>query len=189
MVSLWKHLPNGRAWARVWSYISGWLDFQDSQTNKQLGLTVIAFLCHERLLPYSSKDTTQPIQGFYLADLDALLKGQSLSNKRTIFERLAFSFLRVATSLGDNYIDIIQLFVTTLNKEAPLLERFDGLPDQYFAARMRFTGEQRSNSTPLNHKSACEEVGVLELMEAVPGHQAGWLVVQTEDISIVAQEE
>lgn len=154
-------------------------DFQDSQTIEQLGLIVIALLCHERLLPYSFKETTEPIRGSYLADLDTLLQGQSLSNKRTVFERLAFSFLRVLTTFGDKYIDMISLFVTTLNTDAPLLERFDGLADQYVAARV---GKDK-----LIHRSAWEGVGGLSLMEAIRVYETEWVLVPTPGISKIIE--
>lgn len=70
-------------------------DFQNSQEPEQLALVLAALLCHRRLLPYTSDDTVQPINGCYLSDLDVLLSGKSLSNQRTVFERLGFSFLRV----------------------------------------------------------------------------------------------
>lgn len=150
-------------------------DFQDPQTTEQLGLIVIALLCRERLLPYSSKEITEPIRGSYLADLNALLQGQSLSNKRTVFERMACSFIRVLPTFGDKYADIISLFATTLDTDAPLLERFDGLTDQYVAARM---GKDK-----LTHRSAWEGVGGLSLMETIRVHEMEWDLVPTQGIS------
>lgn len=59
-------------------------DLQNSQGTEQLALILAALLCHERLLLYTSYDTVRPINGCYLADLDALLSGESLSNRRTL---------------------------------------------------------------------------------------------------------
>lgn len=133
-------------------------DFQNSQNPEQLALTLAALLCHGRLVPYSSKDTAQPINGCYLADLDVLLNGESLSNQRTVFERIGFSFLRVLATLGDEYEDMVQLLAVALDKDPPFLEPFDGLTDQYVAERIK-------NRLP--HLSACKEVKGLRLMEAV----------------------
>ena len=133
-------------------------DFQKSQEPEQLVLILAALLCHGRLLPYTSNDTAQPINGCYLADLDILLSGKSLSNQRTIFERLGFSSLRVLTTFGDEHEDIIQLLAVTLDKDAPPLEPFDGFTDQYAAGRIKHR---------LSHLSACKEVRGLRLMETM----------------------
>lgn len=133
-------------------------DFQNSQEPEQLALILAALLCHRRLLPYTSDDTVQPINGCYLSDLDVLLSGKSLSNQRTVFERLSFSFLRVLTTLGDEYKNIIQLLAVALDKDPPLLESFDGLTDQYVAERIK-------NRVP--HLSARKEVKGLRLTETM----------------------
>lgn len=133
-------------------------DFQPSQNPEQLALTLAALLCHERLVPNNSKDTAQPINGCYLADLGVLLNGESLSNQRTVFERIGFSFLRVLATLGDECKDMIQLLAVALDKDPPFLESFDGLTDQYMAERIK---------NRLSHLSACKEVKGLRLMEAV----------------------
>lgn len=93
--------------------------FQNSQEPEQLALILAALLCHRRLRPYTSDDTVQPINGCYLSNLDVLLSGKSLSNQRTVFERLGFSFLRGLTTLGDEYKDIIQLLALRLTKTHP----------------------------------------------------------------------
>jgi hypothetical protein len=133
-------------------------DFQKSQEPEQLVLILAALLCHGRLLPYTSNDTAQPINGCYLADLDILLSGKSLSNQRTVFERLGFSSLRVLTTFGDEHEDIIQLLAVTLDKDAPPLEPFDGFTDQYAAGRIKHR---------LSHLSACKGVRGLRLMETM----------------------
>ncbi len=123
-------------------------DFQNSQESEQLVLILAALLCHGRLLPYTPDDTVQPISGCYLADLDLLLSGEPLSNQRTVFEMLGFSFLRVFVTLGDRYEDMIQLLTVALDKDPPLLEPFDGLT-QYVVERIK-------RKHP--HLSACKEV-------------------------------
>jgi len=134
------------------------VDFQNSQEPEQLVLILATLLCHGRLLPYTSDDTVQPINGCYLADLDVLLSGKSLSNQRTVFERIGFSFLRVLTTVGDEHKDMIQLLATALDKDPPLLEPFDGLTDQYVAQRIK---------SRLPHLSARKEVKGLRLIEAM----------------------
>ena len=132
------------------------LDFQNPQEPEQLVLTLAALLCHERLLPYTLDDTTQPINSCYLADFDVLLTGESLSNRRTVFERIGFSFLRVLATLGDKYEDMIQLLAVALDKDAPSLESFDGLTDQYGAPRIK---------NRVSHLRAYNEVMNLRLMK------------------------
>ena len=133
-------------------------DFQNSQEPEQLVLILAALLCHERLLPYTSDDTVQPLNGCYLVDLDVLLNGKSLSNRRVIFERMCFSFLRVLTTLGDEYKDMTQLLAVVLDKDPPFLEPFDGVTDQYVAQRIK-------NRLP--HLSARKELKSLHLMKTM----------------------
>lgn len=132
-------------------------DFQDSQKPEQLALILAALLCRGRLLSYTSKDTARLINGCYLADLGVLLNDESLSNQRTIFERIGFSFLRVLITLGDEYESIIQFLAVALDNP-PFLDPFDGLTDQYVAERIK---------NKLSHLSACKEVKGLRLMKAV----------------------
>src|SRR5271156_282139 len=80
-------------------------DIQDPQTTEQLALTLAAFLCYKRLLPYTPDDTTQSIKGSYLADFNALMNGEPLSNERAVFERMVFSLLRVLDTFADTFTD------------------------------------------------------------------------------------
>jgi hypothetical protein len=111
-------------------------DFQASQGAEQLALTVAALMCHRRLLPYHSDDYTQPINGSYLADLDALLNGHSLENSKAIWERMVFSLLRVLSSFANQYEDLIQFLASVLDRETPLLDPFDGFSDQYLIRKI-----------------------------------------------------
>ena len=133
-------------------------DFQNSQNPEQLALTLAALLCHGRLVPYSSKDTTQPINGCYLADLDILLNSVSLSNQRTVFKRINFLFLRVLTTIGDEYEDMVRLLAAALNKDPLFLEPFNKLTDQYVVERIK-------NRLP--HLSACKQVKSLRLIKQI----------------------
>jgi len=58
-----------------------------------------------------------------------------LGNQQTVIERLGFSFLRVLTTLDNEYEDINQFLAFALDKDLPSLEAFDGLTDQYVAGR------------------------------------------------------
>jgi hypothetical protein len=111
-------------------------DVQDSQTTEQLALTLVALLCHKRLLPYSSNDTTQSIKGCWLADFDALMRGKLLSNERAVVEHMIFSFLQGLNIFGDDYQDIRQLFATVLDVDALALEPSNRISVQYWIRRM-----------------------------------------------------
>lgn len=101
-------------------------DLQHSQEPEQLALILAALLCHRRLLPYTSDDTVQPINGCYLADLYVILSGGSLSNRRTVFESMCLSFSRVLTALGDKRKIMVRLFADALVEVTPLMESFNG---------------------------------------------------------------
>ncbi len=104
--------------------------YQKPQSPQQLALTLLALLCLERLLPYTRKDTAQPINGSYLADLNTILNDQPLSNSRKVFEWTNFSFLRVLDTLEDKHEDISQLLEDTLATKESLPDRLDGCCDQ-----------------------------------------------------------
>ncbi len=152
-------------------------DLRNSQRTEQLALTLAALVCHQRLLPYTSNETAQPVKGDYLTDLDSLLNGQLLSNRRMVFERMGFSFLRVLDTFGDEYEDMIQLLAVSVDKKAPLLARFDGFSDQYWARRA---------SDRLTHSRAYAEEGALILIEtsAASGIDDGqeWFLIRSTTI-------
>jgi hypothetical protein len=103
-------------------------------------------------------DTAQPIGGSYLADLDAILNGQDISNRRTVFEQMILSLLRVLYTL-ENSEETVRLLAEVLDKEASLLEPLDGVVDQYCARKLH--GH--------NHNRAFEEAreGLLQCVEAM----------------------
>lgn len=128
------------------------------QTPEEYALTLAALLCRERLLPYTVDDTAQPIGGSYLADFDALLNGQDISNRRRVFEQMILSLVRVLYTL-ENSEEIVQLLADVLDKEASLLESLDGMADQYCARKLH--GQ--------DHNRAFEEAreGLLNCVEAI----------------------
>jgi len=83
-----------------------------------------------------------------LADFDAILNGQALSNRRTVFEQTVSSLLRVLNTLEDGSENIIQLLDAVLDKEASVLGPLDGCSDQYWAKRIQ---------DRLNHSRAFDE--------------------------------
>ena len=105
------------------------------QTPEEFALTLAALLCRERLLQYAVDDTAQPIGGSYLADLDAILNGQDISNRRTVFEQMTLSLLRVLYTLNTSE-ETGQLFAEVLDIEASLLEPLTGIADQYCAEKV-----------------------------------------------------
>lgn len=62
-------------------------------------------------------------------------------------------------TLGDEYEDMIIFLAIILDIQAPLLEPFDGLTDQYLLSRI---------CNELNHKSAYKWVADLRSMRAMP---------------------
>jgi hypothetical protein len=111
-------------------------DAQESQTTEQLALTLAAWLCLQRLLPYSA-DTTQSANGCFLADFDALLTGKRLSNECTVLEHMIFSFSQCLGTLGGNYQDTRQLLNAVLDTDTLALEHPDRILVQYWIYRTK----------------------------------------------------
>jgi len=119
-------------------------------------LILAVLLCYRRLLSYISNDTVQSISGCYLADLDILLSGKSLSNQQTVFEKMNFSFLRILTTFDNKYKDMIQLLAIALDKNPLFLEPFDKLTNQYVVERIK---------NRFSYLSACKEVKSFRLIK------------------------
>ncbi len=154
-----------------------WLE----QTPEAFALTLAALLCRERLLPYTVDDTVQPIGGSYLADFDAILNGQDISNRRTVFEQMTLSLLRVLYTLNTSE-ETIRLLAEVLDKEASLLEPLDGIADQYCARKVHRH----------NHNKAFEEAreGLLKCVEAMlkrdRNADAEWTVIPRLSLQLVS---
>ena len=133
-------------------------DFQNSQESEQLVLILTALLCHKRLLLYTSNDIVQPFNDCYLVDLDVLLNDKYLSNRRAVFERMKFSFLRILIILDDEYEDMTRLLAVVFDKDSSFLKSFDEVTDQYVAQRIK-------NRLP--HLSARKKLKGLRLMETM----------------------
>ena len=120
----------------------------------------------ERLLLRTEDDTVQPVECGYLIRFDAILNGEDTSNKRTTFERIIMSLLRVLHTFEDNSNDLIQLLANVLDKGASILEPLDGGTDQYFAKK----------AGGLGHSKAFQEARE-ELFKAMQNADAQWVVI------------
>jgi hypothetical protein len=115
-------------------------------------LTLAALLCYKRLLPHRPTDSTRSIRGSYLADFDALIKGELLKNERAVFERMLFSLLRVLATFIDGFQNIRELLARVLQTPPPILHCFDGFSDGYWVHRMRsLTYEEAFGRTNIHY--------------------------------------
>ena len=105
-------------------------DLWRQQTLEQYGLTLIALWCRERLLNYSTDETTRPIEVSYLADFDAILHDEDIKNKRTIFEQMILSLWRVLYALNISK-KVVQFLEEVLDIETSLQKPLAGIVDQY----------------------------------------------------------
>jgi len=71
----------------------------------------------------------------YLADFDAILNNQVIRNRRTVFEQIFLSLLRVLYTLNTSE-ETTRLLAEVLDKEALLLASLDGTADPYCALRV-----------------------------------------------------
>lgn len=74
---------------------------------EQFALIMAALMNYRRLLPHVSDHSDQPIKGSYLADLDALLRGDSHGNSRRVLEQMVFVLVRVLPSFMDQFKALI----------------------------------------------------------------------------------
>lgn len=136
-------------------------DVYERQTIEQLGLRLLAILCYQRLLPSTSNDSSTPVKVLFLADFDALLKGELLGNERVVSERMVLSFLRIleTDTFLDESLEIRQYATAVLDRSAPpVLDPLDGFSDQYMLCRAR---------NGCTHKDALENIGNWFLIETI----------------------
>ena len=133
-------------------------DVRLEQSSEEFALTLAALLCRERLLPYTMDDTAEPIGGSYLTDFDTIVNGQDISNRRTVFEEMILSLVRVLYTLNTNE-EAARFLTEVLGKDASLLKLLDGVADQYCVRKL----------CRHEHNSAIEEVrhGLLECVQAM----------------------
>jgi hypothetical protein len=126
-----------------------------------------ALINYRRLLPDLLDDSHKPINGSYLADLDALFRGYSLGNSGRVAEQMVFALVRALHSFVDQYEDIITFLETTLDRERPLLQVFDGFSDQYL--RRRINGQ--------SHEAARVELSRIKMPELRGDDDQDWVNV------------
>ena len=90
---------------------------------------------------YTVDDTAQPIERSYLADLDAILNGHDISNRRTVFEQMILSLVRRLCTFNISE-ETVRLLGEVVDKEASLLEPLDGVADQYCVKKMGTTTKE-----------------------------------------------
>ena len=111
-------------------------DLRLQQILEDFTLTLLALLGRERLLPHTMDDTAQPIRGSYLTHFDAIVSGENISGRQTIFEQMGFSLMRVLHAM-DRSEDLLQFLGEVLDKRPPLLTPLDGVSDQYCARKIQ----------------------------------------------------
>lgn len=138
--------------------LSGWIKTQESmklyqrliedlrrqQRPDNFALTLAALLCRERLLPYKMDDTIDALRGSYLADFDAILKGQDTSNRRAVFEFMITSLQRVLSTFDhlDTSEETVRLLAEVLDgEEATTLGPME---DQYCQEKVRGQDHDRA---------------------------------------------
>ena len=141
-------------------------------------MILAVLVCHQRLLSYTLNDTAQLVKDDYLIDLDFLLNGQLLSNRRMIFERMSFSFLRVLDIFENEYENMIQLLVVSVDKK-----------HSYWNDLMNFriNIEQEESVNRLTHSRVYEEEKALILIETsmtsdIDDDQKWFLIVFDDDL-------
>lgn len=150
--SLWKK-ENNILVLLTWSFmyydqtlevLSNWINSEESlnlyqqliedlwlqQTHEQFELTLIALLCCEQLLTYSTDETAQLIENSYLTDFNAILNSQDIKNRQTVFEQMILSFVHVLYT-HKNSQNMLVLLVKVLDIKPSLLKLLDGVSDQY----------------------------------------------------------
>ena len=154
-----------------------WLE----QTFEEFALTLTALLCRKRLLFYIMNDIAQFVENSYVTNFDAILNDEDIKNRRTIFEQMILSLLRVLYTLHINE-EIVQLLAKVLDKDASLLESLDDVADQYCVRKLL---EQ-------DHNKAFEDAreGFLKFVEAMlkrdRNADAEWTVIPRLPLQLVS---
>lgn len=109
---------------------------QGSQTVEQLVLIMVAMLGYSRLLPDNLDHFGVPFRSSYLVDLDAHFRGRALGNRGKLMEHVVFAMIRVLSTFGNTYEDMVTFLVAVHNREPPLLHTLAGLSDRYLSLRI-----------------------------------------------------
>ncbi len=89
-------------------------DLSLQQIAEGFALNLAALLCRERLLPLDRKDKERIIEASFLIDLNTIIDSQNINNKRTIFEQMIMSLMRVLSLLraARTYFTFLRNFLT-----------------------------------------------------------------------------
>ena len=148
---------------------------------EQHGLTLLAFLCRERLLPHRTDETAQPTAGSYSADFDAILNGQDIENKRAVFGQVILALWRALFTLHTNE-KTVRFLAEVIDIEASVLGALAGLADQDSLRKVH--GH--------NHNRAFEDVGeelskcVKAMLERDRHADAEWALVPRLPLQLVS---
>jgi len=154
-------------------------DVHGSQSVEQLALIMAALMTYRRLLPDFSDDSDQPIEGSYIADLDALLHGHSLGNSGRVAERMVFALVRVLRSLAYQFEGLLAFLEIVLDREPPLLHVLDRFSDQYLGWRI----DSRTHDPAF--KSAIAELSHFKMLEPRGDDDSDWVTVtHPEELSL-----
>lgn len=137
-------------------------EFQVSQSVEQLALIMAPLMSRRRLRPDFLDYFDQPIRGSYLADLNTVLRSESLGNSGRVAEQMVFSLVRELSSSGDQFNDLIAFLETALDRELPPLHVFDGFNNRYLGLRMAGQPYQTAIEE-LSHVKVAELGGVDDL--------------------------
>lgn len=85
---------------------------------EQLFLVMIAMLGCSCLVPDNFDYFDLPLRGSYLVDLDTHFRGR------------AFAMIRVLSTFGSKYKELVKFLITVLDREVSLLHNLAGLSDQ-----------------------------------------------------------
>lgn len=127
-------------------------DLWAQKTPEQLGLTLTALLCRERMITGISDHPGRPVKGGYLADFNTILNGQNVTDKQRVFAQMISSLSRVLWRLQK--VEAVQFLEEVL--DIVLQEPLSGVADGYWVARVH----------EHDHKTSFEEA-TIELAESV----------------------
>ena len=91
------------------------------------------------------------------------MSGASLSNERTVYERMLCSLLRVLNTAEDGYQDIRQFLACIFDAQISVLHSFDEFCDQYWRYRMMSLHE------------------LLRVIKELKADLEGWTMLNAED--------
>lgn len=111
-------------------------DLSLQQITESFALNLAALLCRKRLLPLDRKDKKRIIEVSFMIDLNTVIDSQNINNKRTIFEQMIMSLMRVLIAI-QNSENIFHFLAKFLDKIISLLKSLDDVANQYCVRKLR----------------------------------------------------